>query len=116
MIVRVALVLLPLVGFAIAVSRRSFAARVLGVSLAAFPAAFSIVLLIVAHRLATESGLVAGGPPSEDFERGVEAMRQVILRAMPVVITAFLCLTLIGLKTDPARDAKDEPSRRTPLG
>lgn len=116
MIVLVPMVLLPLVGLVIAVSRQSFAARVLGVSLAALPAGFGILMIMTAHRLATEAGLVAGGPPSQEFQRGVEAMERVTDRAMLVLLTGFLSLTLIGLKTDPARDVKDVPSRRPPPG
>lgn len=82
----VLLVLLPLVGLAVAVTYRcSRGARVLGVGLALVAAAFSIFMLVVSHRL-VESDL--GGACSTSFTT-VLGHYESILGSLPALLSSI---------------------------
>ena len=106
MIVLIPLILLPLVGLVVALYRRSFAARVIGVGLAVVPAVFSILMLVVAHRLAGELDF-PGQPPSQEWPRGVDTMRSVTNKSILMLATAVLGLTVISLLPYPATQSRE---------
>ena len=102
--------LLPLVGLAVAiVYRRSFAARIVGVSLAFLAGVLSIGMLFVAHRLAETH--LDGRPPSEEWQQGVHVMRVTVLRPLPVLFTVVTVLAVIALMPDRAALESNEESR-----
>jgi hypothetical protein len=95
--VRTAIVLLlPLIGLAIAmIFRRSYAARVGGVALALIAGALSVAMLVTAHRLAETH--LEGQPPSVEWQRGIDTMRMTVNRPVPVLLVSFVVLAVIAL-------------------
>jgi hypothetical protein len=94
---KIALLLLPLGGLAVALTYgRSLAARVVGVSLALLPGAFSVFMLFVSRRLAELD--LHGQPPSDEWLRGAYAMERVIITPVPVVFIVIVALAVILLR------------------
>jgi hypothetical protein len=97
------LILLPLGGFAVAITyRNSLVARLIGIGLAFVSGAYGVFMLVAAHRLAAELDF-PGKAPSADWSRGVDSMRSIIVTLpVPLLMTALVALALMALT--PRRD------------
>jgi hypothetical protein len=111
MTILVLLMLVPLGGLVVALARRrSFGARVTCVILALLVGAYSILNLIAAHRLAELH--MDGKPPSAEWRGGVERMRWIVLKPVPLLLATFTALAVMALMPHRvALDSKDVSTR-----